>query len=158
MLQRNHSNLPNCSIATMTQNSSDDPACKTTLIGASKARNSIRSFAYPTHIVVAPLALLEQWKLEIETKTDGFPFKVLIYHGSNKPTTKKALGKYDVILTTFHTLANEYPNYEKLDKERKLRGDDFVSDDEETKPKRRTKPGLLMEFEWYRVRKLTLCS
>lgn len=68
-------------IATMTANKSEDPAVKTTLI-------------------VAPLALLDQWKLEIEMKTDD-SMKCLIYHGQVKAKTKKELMKYDVVLTTF---------------------------------------------------------
>ena len=43
------------------KNQSTDPLCKTTLI-------------------LAPLALLDQWKLEIETKTNC-GLKCLIYHG-----------------------------------------------------------------------------
>jgi SNF2 family DNA or RNA helicase len=42
-------------------NKSQDPACKTTLI-------------------LAPTALLDQWKLEIEMKTNC-DVKCLIYHG-----------------------------------------------------------------------------
>ena len=67
----------------MTQHPSDDPARKTTLI-------------------VAPLSLLRQWKAEIESRTDGEIFRVLIYHGANKPTTKKQLQKFDVVITTYH--------------------------------------------------------
>ncbi len=48
-------------IATMLQNKSTNPMCKTTLI-------------------VAPLALLDQWKTEIETKTNC-GLACLIYHG-----------------------------------------------------------------------------
>jgi len=49
----------------MVVNRSKDPTCKTTLI-------------------IAPLALLDQWKLEIETKTDC-GLKCLIYHGTAIP-------------------------------------------------------------------------
>jgi SNF2 family DNA or RNA helicase len=44
----------------MVKNQSDDPRCKTNLI-------------------IAPTALLDQWKLEIEMKSNGL--KCLIYHG-----------------------------------------------------------------------------
>ncbi len=85
-------------------NPSTDPAVKTTLI-------------------VAPLALLNQWQLEIELKTND-SLKCLVYHvvclyasgqvtpvtpssltGSNKTKKKKDLMKYDVILTTFQVRA-----------------------------------------------------
>jgi len=45
----------------LVKNQSADPMCKTNLI-------------------VAPTALLDQWKLEIEMKTNN-GFKCLIYHG-----------------------------------------------------------------------------
>ena len=71
----------NTSIATMMANRSDDPAVKTTLI-------------------VAPLALLGQWKLEIEMKTNDV-LSVHIYHGYEKAKSKKTLQKADVVLTTY---------------------------------------------------------
>lgn len=48
-------------IATIATNRSDDPLCKTTLI-------------------LAPVALLDQWQQEIGMKTD-LDMKCLIYHG-----------------------------------------------------------------------------
>lgn len=48
-------------IALMVINASNNPTCKTNLI-------------------VAPMALLDQWKLEIETKTTN-GMKCLVYHG-----------------------------------------------------------------------------
>lgn len=76
-------------------------------------------------LVVAPLALLEQWKDEIESKCRTNHFKCLIvscsphyrkteadddvsqYHGPAKPKSLKELNKYDVVLTTYTTLAME---------------------------------------------------
>jgi SNF2 family DNA or RNA helicase len=49
-------------ISVVVANPSDDPGCKTNLI-------------------VAPLALLDQWKLEIEMKTTN-NLKCLVYHGT----------------------------------------------------------------------------
>lgn len=49
-------------MALIMQNQSQDPTCKTTL-------------------VIAPMALLDQWKLEIEMKTNC-DVQCLIYHGS----------------------------------------------------------------------------
>ena len=87
-------------MSVMVANPSDDPICKTNLI-------------------VAPVALLDQWKLEIDMKTTH-NLKCLVYHGkyrprysyfksyglfrqgSNKPKRKAELMKYDVVLTTYH--------------------------------------------------------
>lgn len=59
----------NFRIATILKNPSTDPACKTTLI-------------------VAPLALLDQWKAEIEERTNC-GMKCLIYHGKSSLTSKR---------------------------------------------------------------------
>lgn len=89
-------------MSVMVTNPSDDPRCKTNLI-------------------IAPLALLDQWKLEIDMKTTD-NLKCFIYHGkfrvhygfysyfksydlfqgSHKPKRKAELMKYDVVLTTYH--------------------------------------------------------
>lgn len=67
-------------IATMCKNMSEDPAEKTNLI-------------------IAPVALLEQWKDEIEDKCEKNQFKILVYHGEGKKgvTKVKHLQKYDVV-------------------------------------------------------------
>lgn len=67
-------------IATMCKNLSEDPAEKTNLI-------------------IAPVALLEQWKDEIEDKCEKNQFKILVYHGDGKKgvTKVKHLQKYDVV-------------------------------------------------------------
>ncbi|KZT10363.1 uncharacterized protein LAESUDRAFT_755872 [Laetiporus sulphureus 93-53] len=146
-------------IAVMVANQSEDPLCKTNLI-------------------VAPLALLDQWKLEIEEKT-RCDLKCLVYHGLNKPTKLNELKKYDIILTTFQvtffalfirhsyahkakTLALEWPDEEAKEKiakrkaKRQSKVDDFIdgdSDDAQTfKRKRKSQGnGLLLQMTWYRV-------
>lgn len=57
-------------------------------------------------LIVAPLALLVQWKSEIDTKTTK-NWRVLIHHGSGRPKTAAALKNYDVVLTTYGTLMSE---------------------------------------------------
>ncbi|KAJ3290083.1 hypothetical protein HK104_007025 [Borealophlyctis nickersoniae] len=60
-------------------------------------------------LIVAPLALLTQWRDEIDSKT-SCGLKVFIYHGdSRKNRTKKDLRQYDGGLTTYGVLANESP-------------------------------------------------
>ncbi|OCH87359.1 hypothetical protein OBBRIDRAFT_796288 [Obba rivulosa] len=111
-----------------------------------------------TNLVVAPLALLDQWKLEIETKTDC-GLKCLIYHGPSKPRKITDLLKYDVILTTYQTLSLEWPDEEeeerKAKRRRKKRDDDgFVVDDRAEEGKSRSKKrilGPLLQVDWYRV-------
>jgi SNF2 family DNA or RNA helicase len=51
--------------------------------------------------LVAPLALLEQWKREIETFVEPDVFKILIYHGSGRTKNKLVIQSADVVLTTY---------------------------------------------------------
>ncbi|TCD64091.1 hypothetical protein EIP91_004563 [Steccherinum ochraceum] len=128
-------------IAVIATNRSDNPLIKTTLI-------------------VAPVALLDQWQLEIEMKTN-LELKCLIYHGSNKPKKLEDFRKYDVVLTTYHTLAWEWPDPEFAEKEKKKkkkaakRGDDFIVDDDDggsSRAKKKNKsPGLLFQMDFYRI-------
>lgn len=69
-------------IGVMCANPSDDPGSKATLI-------------------IAPLALLEQWRQEIAVATEDGAFRVLIYHGPSRPKNKKEVQKYDVVITTY---------------------------------------------------------
>ncbi|KAJ2912392.1 hypothetical protein MD484_g8028, partial [Candolleomyces efflorescens] len=134
-------------IALMVKNRSPDPVKKMNLI-------------------IAPLALLDQWKFEIETKTNC-GVRVLIYHGPNRPRRKSDLQEYDVILTTYGTMAMEWPDFEKEAKKkekakRQKRRDDFLGDfivddssdgeDLGTKVKKRKQAsGLLFQLEFYRI-------
>lgn len=63
-----------------------------------------------TTLIVAPVALMKQWAKEIDTKLKrGHKLKVFVYHGQKtKKATFAQLSTYDVVLTTFGTLANEY--------------------------------------------------
>ncbi|KAJ3821535.1 SNF2 family N-terminal domain-containing protein [Lentinula raphanica] len=123
-------------IALMMKNRSDDMFCKTTLI-------------------VAPTALLDQWRMEIEVKTNA-GLKVLIYHGPSKPKKSKELLSYDVVITTFQTMALEWPDVEQEERKKKARAkkDDFIvhdSGDEDLKPKKKKEAGLLYQVDFYRV-------
>jgi SNF2 family DNA or RNA helicase len=90
-------------IALMVTRPSDQPRRKTTLI-------------------VAPVALTRQWEFEIKDKLkEGRDsLSVFKHHGSAKKTSFKDLSKYDVVLTTFGTLANELKKKERWDAVRKL--------------------------------------
>ncbi|ORZ12900.1 SNF2 family N-terminal domain-domain-containing protein [Lobosporangium transversale] len=63
-------------------------------------------------LVVAPVALMYQWAEEIRTKTQPGLLKVHVYHGNGKFYDPEFLRRYDVIITTITTLANEFGNKE----------------------------------------------
>jgi SNF2 family DNA or RNA helicase len=76
---------------------SEDPRCKTTLI-------------------VAPVALMRQWRDEIATKVkpDQHALSTFVHHGSKKAKSFSELRRYDVVLTTFGSLAAELKRLEKF--------------------------------------------
>ncbi|EME45902.1 hypothetical protein DOTSEDRAFT_70055 [Dothistroma septosporum NZE10] len=76
---------------------SQDPRCKTTLI-------------------VAPVALMRQWKQEIQNrlKPGRFQLTVFTHHGQKKAKSFNDLRAYDVVLTTYGSLASELKKMEKF--------------------------------------------
>ncbi|GLB44215.1 putative SNF2 family N-terminal domain [Lyophyllum shimeji] len=60
-----------------------------------------------TTLIVVPAALLQQWKEEIETKTNGV-FTVHLHHGKDKLKKLKQIKEHDVIVTTYHTLNQDF--------------------------------------------------
>lgn len=53
-------------------------------------------------LVICPPSLLQQWKEEIEMKTDSLT--VYIYHGNHKNNNKAYLNNYNVVLSTYSTI------------------------------------------------------
>ncbi|KAM0417292.1 hypothetical protein ACHAPT_012733 [Fusarium lateritium] len=65
-----------------------------------------------TNLIIGPVALIRQWEEEIITKTKlSHRLSVFVYH--NRRTTTDELLRYDVVLTTYGTVAQEL---KKLDK------------------------------------------
>ncbi|GAA5878782.1 hypothetical protein JCM1840_007244 [Sporobolomyces johnsonii] len=60
-----------------------------------------------TTLIVCPVALMQQWKDEIQNKTDG-SLRVLIHHGSGRADDGRKLQKYDVVITSYNTAASEW--------------------------------------------------
>ena len=61
-------------------------------------------------LIVGPLAIMNQWESEIDDKAKG-QFNILIYYGPSRNRYLKKmeqLKKYDIIITTYGTIAAEY--------------------------------------------------
>ncbi|KAK8866127.1 hypothetical protein IAR55_001278 [Kwoniella newhampshirensis] len=63
-------------------------------------------------LIIAPLAVMEQWATECRTKTMPGRLKVTTHHGSSRTKSGKTLEKFDVVITTFQTVASEFGVYE----------------------------------------------
>lgn len=75
-----------------------------------------------SNLVIAPVALMQQWKREIERllRPGRHQLSVFVLHGEKRSTSFRDLKEYDVVLTTFGTLASEYKrkeHFEQLHKE-----------------------------------------
>lgn len=75
-----------------------------------------------SNLVIAPVALMQQWKREIERllRPGRHQLSVFVLHGEKRGTSFRDLKEYDVVLTTFGTLASEYKRkvkYEELHKQ-----------------------------------------
>lgn len=106
---------------------SDDPRCKTTLI-------------------VAPVALLRQWKQEIQQKikTGRHALTVFTHHGATKKRNFRDLQHYDVVITTFGSLASEVKKMEKFELRKKH--------DPDARPNQAERCALIdPDALWYRV-------
>lgn len=62
-----------------------------------------------TNLIVCPVALMEQWKSEIETKVkESAKFRVMIFNSlKGKRVTFRQLMRYDVVLVSYQTLSSE---------------------------------------------------
>ena len=81
-----------------------------------------------TTLIIVPVALLTQWKEEIEEKCGQDTYDMLIYHGKDKKGVRPStLMKYDVVLTTYGTMSLEWYD-EKKDRKDKRDGPLFECD------------------------------
>jgi SNF2 family DNA or RNA helicase len=61
-----------------------------------------------TTLIVAPLALIRQWKLEIKEKVaKSHQLRVCLYHGSQRANDIQSLEEFDVVITTYQVLVSE---------------------------------------------------
>lgn len=90
------------------------------------------------NLIVVPASILYQWAAEIEDHIDAeYRPKVLVYHGANRPRDPYVLVKYDVVLTSYAMLTQEYPKV--LERET-----------QDTRAKLRAK-GPLFQLKWFRI-------
>lgn len=86
-------------------------------------------------LIVCPLSVMGQWERELSARTKPGTLSVLVYHGPSRPQDPAVLAQYDVVLTTYATLAQE------------------LAESDEAGPKKRGRGGaqrVLLETEFFR--------
>jgi SNF2 family DNA or RNA helicase len=85
------------------------PAPKADEIEKPDGRRKFRADLDKGTLVVAPLALIKQWEGEIRDRIeDSHTLRVCVHHGPQRAKSFKELKKYDVVITTYHTLVSEH--------------------------------------------------
>lgn len=90
------------------------------------------------NLIVTPTSIMQQWAAELESRVmTEFKPRVLIYHGHNRPRDPYVLVTYDVVITSYGMLKQEYPK--------------VTLTDEKKNPLCRRKKGPLYKLKWYRI-------
>lgn len=59
-------------------------------------------------LIIAPLALIRQWEEEIRSKTERNSLRVYVHHGPKRSDNEKYLQNFDVVITTYSVVGNEF--------------------------------------------------
>jgi SNF2 family DNA or RNA helicase len=99
-----------------------------------------------TNLIVGPVALLRQWEREIQTKLKpNYKMSVYVMHGVQRKQSFEDLRLYDIVLTTYGTIAAEWKRLEKYKRDH----DGEAFDDNRELAKKC--PILHGKSKWYRV-------
>ncbi|KAI8916989.1 SNF2 family N-terminal domain-containing protein, partial [Powellomyces hirtus] len=61
-------------------------------------------------LIVCPVSLIYQWRLEIINKVRRGKLRVLVYYGPKREIDCQVIQNFDVVITSYHILANSWPS------------------------------------------------
>lgn len=122
-------------------------------------------------LIVCPLTIVSNWEEQIkEHWKAGKQPSIYIYHGPGRSTDAHYVGSYDIVMTTYATLASEFANQHTWiaggENEEESEGEEFEEVDANGDPvagkqKQRSKkrkrhtgkeaPNTLQRIEWFRI-------
>lgn len=73
-------------------------------------RKAVYASGTKTTLIIAPLAVVEQWQREANEKT-GHKLQVYVHHGPHRAKSADVLRRADVVITTYATASNEHAQY-----------------------------------------------
>jgi SWI/SNF-related matrix-associated actin-dependent regulator of chromatin subfamily A3 len=88
-------------------------------------------------LIVSPASVLTTWQQQIEMHVKDDFFSVCVYHGAGRETDVAVLKTYDIVLTTYGTLASEFDDKKKKSGKKKR--------------KKSNAPNTLYQLSWHRV-------
>ena len=62
-------------------------------------------------LVICPPSLTRQWEREVKTKVQRGKLRVYVYHGNTRQISEKRLAKFDIVITTYNLIKQEYENF-----------------------------------------------
>ncbi|KAI8820231.1 SNF2 family N-terminal domain-containing protein [Fimicolochytrium jonesii] len=60
------------------------------------------------NLILTPTVAIMQWLAELRERTTPDLFKVMLFHGTNRPTKKEELMEYDIVLSTYAIVEQAY--------------------------------------------------
>ena len=63
-------------------------------------------------VIVVPLSVLSNWEKQIADHVKDGALSYCVYYGSGRSMTPEQLKKYDVVLSTYQTVAKEYGDFD----------------------------------------------
>ncbi|KAI9639359.1 uncharacterized protein MKK02DRAFT_39660 [Dioszegia hungarica] len=101
-------------------------------------------------LIVCPLSVLGNWEKQIKDHVVSGNLSVYTYHGATKGITAAKLAKYDVVLTTYQTVATDITG--KVDRSKQYYdSDDDNKSSQKGKKKQKTASKILSTVQWRRI-------
>jgi SWI/SNF-related matrix-associated actin-dependent regulator of chromatin subfamily A3 len=88
-------------------------------------------FCFPSfsmHSAVAPLSVLSNWEKQIEDHCVPGSLTSYVYYGTKRDINPKELQKYDVVITTYQTVAGEYDDKDSAPSKKKKKTEKSLFD------------------------------
>lgn len=67
---------------------------------------------YSIFVLVVPLSVLSNWEKQIQDHCVPGALTYCVYYGSTRSMSAQDLQKYDVVITTYQTVAGEHENFQ----------------------------------------------
>ncbi|KAA8573931.1 hypothetical protein EYC84_005476 [Monilinia fructicola] len=92
----------------------EQPATKSSKAASQpKIESATLALNCKTTLLVAPLSVVSNWEDQIKAHVKPGALKYYIYHGANRVKDVKKLSEYDVVITTYGSVASECNNRNK---------------------------------------------